>query len=260
MQRDLVRVCVFALVGATLLGCTGHGTKTRDSREMTLKQQASALNAQLGSDYFRQGNWEEAKQKLDRALEQDPHNVQANMVAGLLYDRLGEQPKAESYLQKAVALDEKNPETRNALAVYLCRHGKYEVGEKHALTASADPLYKTPEWALLNAGFCARNAGDIARAEKHFRKALEIQPRFGPALLEMADLEFNAGQFLIARAFFERHVAAVPMTPAALLLGVRIEKALGNRSMAADYARRLRNEYASSDEAKALSAVEQAGP
>jgi type IV pilus assembly protein PilF len=246
-----MRSCVVLALVLVVTGCAG-GTNTRDSSELTQRQQAASLNAQLGSDYFRQGNWEQAKEKLDRALEQDPRNVQAQMVAGLLYDRLGEQGKAEAHLQRAVALDEKNPEVRNAYAVYLCRHRKFEAGEKHALQAATDPLYKTPEWALLNAGHCALGAGDIARAEKHFRRALEIQPRFAPALYEMANLEFQAKQFLLARAFFERHMSSAEVSAAALWLGVRIETALGNRSLAADYARRLKKDFTTSDETKAL--------
>ncbi len=254
------RIGLFLLLATLVIGCAGGGTKiTDDSRNLSKRQQASEINAQLGSDYFRQGNWQEAKLKLDRALEEDSHNVQAHMVAGLLYDRLGELDKAESHLERAVSLDEKNPETRNALAVFLCSHGKYQEGEKQALLAAAVPLYKTPEWALLNAGICARNSGDLAAAEKHFRRALQYQPRFAAALYEMANLELRAGQFLVARAFFERHLADGPISPAALLLGVRIETALNNKSMAADYARRLRTDYATSDETKALAEFERSG-
>lgn len=258
IRSRVIRGCSFTLLAAAAIGCSGGGTKTHtgDDRDLTQKQQAASLNAQLGQDYFRQGDLEEAKQKLDRALEQDSHNVQAHMVAGLLYDRLGEQAKAESHLQRAVQLDEKNPDARNALAVYLCSHGKFDAGEKHALAAAAEPLYKTPEMALYNAGFCARSAGDAARAEKHFRRAIEIQPRFAPALYEMADLEFRNGQYLIARAFLERHFAVAKPSSSSLLLAVRIESALGNKSLAADYSRRLRTEFTTSDEAKKLSELE----
>ena len=250
--------CVAVALALVAVGCGSDSARTKDERELTQRQQAASFNAQLGSDYFRQGDWDQAKEKLERALEQDPHNLQAHMVAGLLYDRLGELDKAESNLQRAVSLDEQNPEAHNAYAVFLCRHGKYAAGEKQALAAAAEPLYKNPETALYNAGNCARGEGDTARAEKHYRRALEFQPRFAPALLEMADLQYRAGQYMVARAFFERRIAAAQVTPATLLLGYRIETALGNRSMAADYARRLRNDFTTSDEAKALTDLERA--
>lgn len=250
----VIRSYAFLLLAAAVVGC--GGTKTRDSHELTQRQQAAVQNAQLGTEYFRQGDWENAKDKLDRALEQDSRNVTANMMAGLLYDRLGESKKAEGYLERAISLDEKNSEARNFFATYLCGHRKFEQGEKQALMAAADPLYKTPESALQNAGNCAQGAGDLARAEKHYRRALQIQPRFPPALLQMAELQFRAKQYLPARAFLERYLAAAPVSASALLLGVRIETNTGNRSLAADYARRLRNEYPTSDETKALAEFE----
>jgi type IV pilus assembly protein PilF len=252
----LKKSCVLTTLAILAVGCASSGSRPKDEREMTQLQQAADFNAQLGSDYFRQGNWSEAKEKLDRALEEDPRNVNAHMIAGLLYDRLGELDKAETHFQRAVALDEKNAEVRNAYSVFLCRHEKYAAGEKNALIAAAEPLYKAPETALFNAGNCARDSGNPARAEKHYRKALEFQPRFAPALLSMAELEFRSGQYLPARAFLERHFAVAQPQPPALLLGVRIETALGNRSVAADYARRLKNDFSSSDEAKALSSAE----
>jgi len=72
----------------------------------------------------------------------------------------------------------------------------------------------------------------------------------------MADLEFRLNQNMQARAFLERFMAATQETAGSLLLGVRIETALGNRSVAADYARRLRNDFTTSDEARVLTELE----
>lgn len=259
IRGGVLRVGVFGLLAAAAFGCGGGNMPRSEGSDLTQRQQAAALNAQLGADYFRQGDWKEAKVKLEKALDQDSKNVEAHWVAGLLYDRLNEQDKALSHLQRAVSLDERRPETRNALATYLCRHGKYEQGEKHALTAAAEPLYKTPELAFLNAGYCAQGLNDAQRAEKHFRRALEVQPRFAPALHEMADLEYRNGQYLVARAFLERYFASSQPTSASLLLGYRIETALNNKSMAADYARRLRTDFTTSDEAKSLPPLDRSG-
>jgi type IV pilus assembly protein PilF len=207
---------------------------------------------QLGIDYFRQGNLEQAKEKIDRALEQDPRSATAHAAAGLLYDRLGEYDKAENHFSRAVSLDSKNPDIHNNFAVFLCRHNKHERGEKQALEAVRDPLYKTPEIALLNAGFCARSAGDLKRAEQYFRRALAVQPRFPQALLEMIDIEYRVQNYLAARGFLERYmsVQGTNPEPTALWLGVRVERALGNQSMAGDYGRRLVRDYPTADATK----------
>ncbi|MBC7982371.1 MAG: type IV pilus biogenesis/stability protein PilW [Candidatus Obscuribacterales bacterium] len=258
-DAKMLRVKVLLTIVATSLllsACGGSKTVLDQSQ----REQAATYNYQLGVDYFRQGNFAQAKEKLERSLEQDPRNAQTHMAAGLLYDRLGEQDNAESHFARAASLDPKNPELLNNYAVYLCRRGKYERGEKIALEAASDQLYKTPEAAWLNAGFCARDSGELKRAEQHFRRALAIQPRFAPVLLELADVQFRATQYLPARGFLERYSAAAPATPASLWWGVRIERALGNEAQAGDYARRLRSEFPNADETRQLREAEVARP
>jgi type IV pilus assembly protein PilF len=245
---------LFSLVVAiALAGCASDSKTVVDQSQRT---QAANFNLQLGSDYFRQGNLPAAKEKLERALEQDPRNAQTHMVLGLLHQRLGENDKADTYFSRAVSLDKDNSELRNSYAAFLCSIGKYERGEKLALESAADQLYRTPAASYMNAGYCARGEGDLKRAEQHFRQALKVQPNFAPALLELAELQLKQNQPLVGRAFLERYASAASPSASSLWLGVRIERALTNYSLAGDYARRLRNEFPTSDEARQLRELE----
>ncbi len=239
--------CLLLVSAVAIFAACSNSKTVKDQGQ---RREAASLNLQLGIDYFRQGNLQQAKDKIDRALEQDPRNATANATAGLLYDRLGETDKAEDFYNRAVSLEPKNSDLHNNFAVFLCRHNKHERGEKQALLATVDPLYRTPEVALLNAGLCARSAGDGKRAEQYFRRAIALQPRFAEALLEMADVEFRAKNYLPARAFLERYMAVRTPTAAALWLAVRIERALGNRAMAGDYGRSLKSDFPTADETK----------
>jgi type IV pilus assembly protein PilF len=238
-------IALALLLSACASGSQGTMPKAQPKR-------AAEINLQLGIDYLRKGKLSDAKTKIDRALKQDPRNANAHAAAGLLYARLGEQRKAESHFERAISLDSQNPEIRNNYAAVLCQYGNYDKGEKMALAALTDPLYRTPEVALLNAGNCRLGAGDMQAAEAHFRNALQRKPRFAPALLQMARIEFEQKNFLPARAFFERYLEATRPSPEGLLLGYRIERELGNREQADVYARRLRNEFPTSIEAKEL--------
>lgn len=229
--------------------CSGDGKPKMDNKQ---REQAADYNMQLGIDYFRQGNLQQAKDKLDKSLEQNPRNAHAHAAAGLLYDRLGDDKNADAHFSRAVSLDAKNPDILNNYAVYLCRRGQVEKGEKYALQAATDPLYKTPEAAYLNAGYCAASANDTKRAANYFRQALAVRPRFPEALIRLADLEFNAGNYMPARAFLERYLQTVPANAEALWLGVRIEKGLGNSNSATEYARRLKNEFPTAGETREL--------
>lgn len=217
---------------------------------------AAAYNLQLGVDYFRQGDLSQAKDKLDRSLQQNPKNAQTYVASGMLYDRLGEARKADQYFNKAVDLEPKNGEIVNSYAVFLCRKGDHAKGEQMALQAATNPLYKTPEAAYLNAGNCAVDAGRDAKAEEYFRKALALRPNFSAALLQMAELEFKGGNYLPARGFLERFQQSAKPTSASLWLLFRVETALGNAGQSADYARRLKQEFPTATETKALLELE----
>jgi type IV pilus assembly protein PilF len=240
-------VLLFALSGCVTTG--GDASSQRSKSDM---ETAAAYNLQLGIDYFRQGNLTQAKEKLDRSLQQNPKNAQTHMAAGLLYERLNEPRKADQYYSRAIELDSRNGEVLNAYAVFLCRKGDHLKGEQLALQAAANPLYKTPEAAWLNAGMCAADAGKPALAEQYFRKSLAVNQKFASALIQMADLEFKAVSYLPARAFLERFQQVSSPTAESLWLGYRIEMALDNASGAVDYARRLKANFITSVQAKAL--------
>ena len=63
------------------------------------------------------------------------------------------------------------------------------------------------------------------------------------ALAAMAEEAMRQGNYLDARAFSERRLAAAPATPTALELASRIEDKLGDSVAAARYVQRLKTEF-----------------
>lgn len=247
-MRRVLFILTLWLGAGLLAACMSTGSRRPNAQP----ERAAEINLELGIDYLRKGNLQQAKEKVDRALEQNPRYARAHGVAAMLYDRLGDTGKADSHFQRAVALEPNDPEIRNNYAVYLCQKGRFERGEKLALEAGGNALYRTPEVAFLNAGNCARGAGELKRAEEHYRRALRVKPRFSEALLQMAELEYSQKQYLSARAFLERYLASGRTTPATLWLGVRIERNLGNDTLAQHYAARLKSEYPGAAQTKEL--------
>ena len=245
MKRIALIICMLAIGAAGCASNSGSNSKADPVR-------ASQINLDLAVDHLRKGNLALAKEKLDRSLEQDPRNAAAHSVAGLLYDRLGNTNKADSHFQRAVSLAPDNSEYKNNYPVFLCQHGRHARGEKLALQAASDRLYRTPEIAYFNAGTCARNAGNLDSAEQHFRQALKFKPRFEEALLQMADIEYEQKNYMSARAFLQRYMEVGRTTPASLWLGVRIERSLGNTAIAQHYAHRLKTEYPNANQTKEL--------
>lgn len=249
----MIRSALIAISLATaLVWITAACTTTTQQFSKPQPDRASDINLELGFDYYRKGNLSMAKEKIDRAIEQNPRNAKAQAAAGLLYDRLNDPKKSDSHFEKAVSLDPANPDILNNYAVILCKRGKYQKGQTYFVQAANNQLYKTPEVAYLNAGSCARSAGDLKSAEAHYRKALAEKPKFTQALYEMADLELKQNNFLSARAFLERYMEAGRTNPSTLWLALRIEKGLGNNAAARSYAQRLKTEYPSAAETREL--------
>ena len=113
------------------------------------------------------------------------------------------------------------------------------------LTAARNPLYRTPEAALTNAGVCARGIPDNEAAEEYFRQALAHVPGYREALIQLADLNYMTEDYFQARAFLERYLQYGPASADALILGVRIEVAQGDEPAAAAYKQRLETEFPS---------------
>lgn len=214
--------------------------------------QAAEVNTRLGIGYMRRGKYELAVDKLETAVEHDPEHVPAHLTLALLYDRIGAPERAGAHYRRAARLAPNDGATQNSYGTHLCRIGKLEEAVERFLKATEDPFYDTPEVAWTNAGACARRIPDPARAEEYLRRALELRPDFPDALYHMADLSFQQGNAFQARAFLQRYESAVGHEAGSLLLGYRIESALGNAEMAAEYAETLRRQYPQSNEAKNL--------
>lgn len=256
MSRATRPAFVFALASAlTVAGCVSNSSK--GDGESRVK--AAQTNAQLGMTYLQQGNLTAARDRIEKALTQDPRTADTQMAAGFLYDRLGEDRKAQSHYDQAVRLSDGNPEVLNNAAVFYCRKGDKKRGEKLFLAAAGNAIYRTPAAAYTNAGRCARADGRAADAESYFRKALELQPEQPDALLQMADLTHDGGNDFQARAFLQRYMSVGPHTASSLWLGYRIERALGDHSQSQEYARRLRTDFATSTETRELLEAEQGG-
>ena len=224
--------------------------------EPSRSARAALINTQLGITYMRQGNLLAAREKIEKALDQNPHTAQTQQAAGFLYDRLGDDKKAKSHSSRPSSWAD-DPEVINNAAVYFCRKGERKLGEKYPAGGEQRALQRPR--SPTNAGRCARADGRVEDAEKYFRKALTFKSEQPDALLQLADMFQETGRSAQARPFLQRHLAAVPATSSALWLGYRIERSLGDTAAAEEYAQRIKMEFASSAEVQDLIEAERNG-
>jgi type IV pilus assembly protein PilF len=247
-------------LAVVLLGMHGTGGAAEPGSREAIDQ-AAAVNTELALAYMKEGNLAAAREKIDKALQQNSRTANTQMAAGFIYDQLDEKRKAASHYEQAVKLSGKdNPDVVANAAVFFCMNGDPKRGEQYMLQAAENPLNRRPDVAYANAGRCARGDGRPKEAEQSFRKALAINPKQPEALFQMAELAQANGNGLQARAFLERYTAVAPVTSATLWLGRNIELGLGDTEQAARYSQRLKDEFPTSQETAQLFDAERTKP
>jgi type IV pilus assembly protein PilF len=239
----LAWVCLESGVG----GCSHQGL----APGKTLSQ-AADINMQLAIEYMKLNKLADSRDFIERALKQDPANANVQLTAGIVYEKLDDMPKAEKAYATGARLGAKDPNIQNNYAGFLCRTGKAVAGEKLFAEVARNPIYQTPEVALVNAGVCVSSVGDVLDAERYFNRALSIRPTMPEALLQLGNLAMERGEGDAALDYVQRYMAVNPPTPEILWLGVRAQRKRGDATAAASFARRLQTDFPSSQQAQLL--------
>ncbi len=210
------------------------------------------IHTDLGAGYYERGQMQVALDELNEAIKIDPNIAQTYNVLGLVYTMLREDAKAEQNFRHALALAPSNPEVRANWGWYLCTHDQMRESLPEFDLAIRDPLYKSPDVALINAGRCAATIGEYERAETYYKRALQIAPNNVNAAFGMAAVKYKTAHYDEARAYMKLVMQQPNASSEALYLGMCVEKALGDRASEASYVSQLRSRYPESPETKAL--------
>lgn len=249
-----------AVLAAACLAAAGCATTTEDTGVAstsgpppdTSARTRARVHTDLAASYFELGNMAVALEEIKEALRADPNYGPANNVAGLVYSQLKEDRLAEESFQTALQINPSDSEAHNNYGRFLCDRKREREAIKHFLAAVSNALYATPERAWVNAGVCARRAGDAPAAQDYFQQALKLRPGHPQALYQMADLAYARRDYVQAKGYLRRLTQVTTATAEVLWLGVRVERRLGDRASEASYALQLRNRYPNSREAQAL--------
>lgn len=214
--------------------------------------EVAEANMRLGVAYMQDGNYEKALEKLERSRRADPEYPTAYSMLGLLYQRMGVYDKAEANFRKALNLAPNESNILNNYGQFLCGQDRFEEAESAFLKAANNPLNDNPASALTNAGTCASIQGLPETAEKHYRQALQLNPQQPLALLQMAELQYQSGEYLSARGYLQRYANVARHSASSLWLGIRIEDQLGDEDALASYALALKSNFPDSDQARLL--------
>lgn len=211
-----------------LAGCAG----LTQQAEVPAGESPADLYVDLAAEYVQRGQLDTALGRAQQAVEADRNSARAHYILAIVYERLGKRDLAQREFAEAVERSPRNPDYRNAWGAVLCAQGQYDTGLAEIKTALADPLYQGPEVALMNAADCSLRAGRRADFERYLQQAIERNPSFPPALLELSRLAYQRGDYQRARALMARYSRSGDTTAEALLLAAKIERGLGNTKLA----------------------------
>ncbi len=244
----IVRTVLLLSAAFVAVACAGPGSKPTDAN----RKEAAATQVQLARGYLEKGRTELALDKINRALQIDPNSVDALTVAAVINESIGRIDDAERYFSQAVEIEPENGDLLNNYGTLLHQLGRYQEAITYFEKALAQPFYRTPAAALSNAGASAEKQDRQPLAEEYYRRALEREPNYPDALFRLARIMLAKEQPLRARAFLQRLEARTQPLPEMLLLGYRIECAMGDDKSATEYANNLRSRYPDSEQAREM--------
>jgi type IV pilus assembly protein PilF len=262
MSFRLLRTLAAASLLALLLAGVSAPTSAQNAVQATSGMSASGavgdprnrakLHTELGSLYFQDGNVPVALEELRIAIDADSDYAPAYNVRGLVNLYLRELEQAETDFKRALRLAGGDPEVNNNYGWFLCQVGREGESIDYFQRAIRNPLYQTPERALVNAGQCSLKAKDVKAAEDFFERALRYSRNNPQALLHLADIHYQRNNPATAKSLLAELLRQTEPNAAVLWLALRVERRLNDRSAEANYANQLRRKFPDSAEYRDL--------
>jgi len=130
-----------------------------------------AYNAQLRRDYAR------AIDKYQQSISLYP-TAEAHTFLGWTYSFLGELEDAIEECQRAIEVDPDFGNPYNDIGAYLIAKGEYTKAEPYLNQALDAKRYRAYHFAHFNLGRAKEYQGDVLNALRHYKKAIELEPRY----------------------------------------------------------------------------------
>ena len=239
-----------SLLTLFLFGCAADGNHHQSAEQ---KQAVAKIHTELAASYYQRSQYAIALQELDVAMQANDKYVTAYNVRALVRMALREDQRAEADFKYALALDQQDSETHNNYGWFMCQRGREREAMQQFQAALANPLYATPEKSNLNAGLCAQRLTEFREADNFFQRALLLKANYAEALVALAALNYELNDYAQAKSYFMRYLQQSPeLTPAQLLLAVRIEKKFGDRQAQESFTLQLRKHFPESREVQQL--------
>lgn len=242
-------IVVIGLLAVLLGGCV---TTSDQPRRKTNPDEARDAYIQLGLGYLQKGETERAKAPLSEALKIDSRSASAHVALALVFQQEGESKSAEKHFRAALASAPNSARILNNYGAFLMEQQRHDEALEYFRKASEDTLYAERSRVFENLGLAYRSLGKTEEAKTSFERALRLNSRQPLALLELAQMEFEAQNFVPAWNYYLGFTQMSTQSASSLWLGVQLARRFNDHNRAASYALQLRRLYPATPEARAL--------
>lgn len=245
MRRAQLAAAALALT--LLAGCATTGEGYPDPSASSAARNSAEVHLQLAASYFENGQYQVALSEVQIALASDAFYADAHDLGGMIHMALNDHERAKTHFQRAMALKKDNASAMHNLAWLQCQERQYAAAD--ALFAQAlDIASVNRPKTLLARGVCQARAGQREEAQATLMQAYERDAANPVIAYNLALLLLQAGNADQARFYIRRLNNSELANAESLWLGIRIERALGNRQAMEELAAQLRRRFADSRE------------
>ncbi|MEJ2764287.1 type IV pilus biogenesis/stability protein PilW [Photobacterium sp. MCCC 1A19761] len=242
----MVRWIVYPLLCGVLAGCVT--IDETGSLQRVDNIEASEARVTLGLNYLKAGQWQRARDNLEKALDFAPNYDRALGAMAYYYQQVDEPEAAEAMYRRALRQSPKNGDMQNNYGVFLCSQQRYDEAIAAFEKALKQPDYHQTSASYENAAFCSLKNGAGQQARDYFLKALAYDPHRPKSILQLARLEMDAQNVKEARARLLKFNQRYGYQADSLWLLYQLELQAGRPDTAAQYVELLGQKYPNSQQ------------
>jgi tetratricopeptide (TPR) repeat protein len=206
-------------------------------KQARIRQGEASRN--LGEAFMQEGNYTAALKELLRAEELNPDDPYLQNDLGLTYLAKERHDLAIQHFKKAIRADPDYAPAQNNLGTAYLAKGDWDAAIATLSQLTQDLLYATPHFPLTNLGFAYYNKKNYEMAERYYKEALDLQPRYVIALRGLGRTYLAQRRIPQAIETLEKAADLAPRFPALYLDLARAYAAAANDEAALDAYRKV---------------------
>lgn len=176
------------IVASLILSCAPTAVKKEEGKSWQFYYD-------LGMSSYQARNYSEAIANFHRAIKINPQEPKIWNALGIAYMEVKEYEKAENSFKKALQLNPNYSEARMNLGILYMKQGRYELALQYLKAAANDEFFEKKHIAFYHLAKVYRATGNKKEYVHYLEKAVNYNPLYLEAQLELAEAYKEVGEY-----------------------------------------------------------------